>query len=712
MAKRNAKRNLLAFLAAVALSLSAAGGAERTGFEDGTAGWTCPPNASIDTGVARSGRQSVRIAVKDRNKDVLWMTRRIPVQSGASYDVSCFVKTENLAAAGAGKCFGAGLIVEWIDKRGKWYDSGAVDCGGWGSKGWTRRRCRLRAPEEAGYALVYLAAHAEGMAWFDDFAFAAVKTPTDKISPADGAVVSNNCPRFAWHPVAGARRCRLELSRDPSFAEGTARDFSVGGRMEFQLEEPLEPGKWYWRVGVTGSLDARPWSFVQTAPRERDCLPPQILMKACRIHSCSEDVRVRVKEPDPKTAKVAFLGVDGEFAGSCCGGDAEFVFRAPANGWPKGFTEGQIEAEDSAGNRWSSDFWLLNAPSPANRVAIGKDGFFEESGRRIFPLGIYEVEPKYMPEVRAAGWDAVHLYEWERTKDDAACRKYLDACWKSDGLRAFIGFCRGVKSRTGIVQGDFASVARRVGALADHPALFCWYLFDEPELSSQFVSPGLLEEFAALVRALDPHHPVVVSTWPGAIAQMYDYRRAWDTYWSQAYGDPAGVAKQIDGHRRRLRFDSPISLLASCNDRSQGKLRQAGKEPDVSLFDRDLDHLRACAFLGVVKQCNGVFWWWFARDTRETYPASQSPKGWADQVKVVGELRAIRPFVEADGAVVTGTAMSGKDCVPWWRKTVGGKTLFIAVNTADHPVSVTVEIPGDDIRKLDLRRHEVRTEGF
>ena len=95
MAMRDTRRNLLAFLVAMALSLSAAGGAESTGFEVGTAGWTCPPNASIDTGVARSGRQSVRIAVKDRNKDVLWMTRRIPVQSGASYDVSCFVKTEN-----------------------------------------------------------------------------------------------------------------------------------------------------------------------------------------------------------------------------------------------------------------------------------------------------------------------------------------------------------------------------------------------------------------------------------------------------------------------------------------------------------------------------------------------------------------------------------------------------------------------------------------
>ena len=694
------------------VSVSATLGPDDTGFEEGTVGWTCPQNAKIDACVAHSGRRSMRIAVKDRSKDALWMTRRIPVQSGANYDISCFVKTEDLSASGTEKCFGAGLIVEWIDKNGKWYDSGAVDCGGWGSKDWTSRKCRLRAPEKAGYALVYLAVHAVGTAWFDDFVFTAVKTPTEKVSPENGSVISNNCPRFSWHPVGGARRCRLELSRDPSFSKGTVKDFDVGGRMEFQLKEPLEPGKWHWRVGVTGSLDARPWSFVQTAPRERDCLPPQILTKAYRIRSGKEEVRVKVRERSPRDAKVAFLGVDGELAGGCGNDEFELVFKAPAKGWPKGFVEGKIDAEDSVGNRQSSVFWLLNAPCPANSVSIDKDGFYEESGRRIFPLGIYEVAPKYMPQVRAAGWDAVHLYEWERTKDNEACRKYLDSCWESNGLRAFIGFCRGVKSRTGIVQGDFASVARRVGAIADHPALFCWYLFDEPELANQFVSPDLLKEFADLVRALDPYHPVVVSTWPGVTAQMYDYRHAWDTYWSQAYGDPAGVAKQIDNHRSRLKFDSPITLLASCNDRQQGKMRQSGKEPDTSLFDRDLDHLRACAFLSVVKQCNGVFWWWFARDTHETYPASQSPKGWADLVQVVRELRNIRPFVVADGAVMTGTAMAGKDCIQWWRKVIGDDILFIAVNTADHPVSATIAIPGDKIRRLDLRRHEVRMEGF
>ena len=97
-------------------------------------------------------------------------------------------------------------------------------------------------------------------------------------------------------------------------------------------------------------------------------------------------------------------------------------------------------------------------------------------------------------------------------------------------------------------------------------------------------------------------------------------------------------------------------------------------------------------------------WWWFGRNSREFYSASQCPKAWGDLKAVVAELRSFRRIVEADGPVETGTALDGKARVEWWKKTDGDETWLVAVNTADRPVSVTV---GD--RRLDLRRHEVRT---
>ena len=163
------------------------------------------------------------------------------------------------------------------------------------------------------------------------------------------------------------------------------------------------------------------------------------------------------------------------------------------------------------------------------------------------------------------------------------------------------------------------------------------------------------------------------------------------------------------GTRRPLSDENGVV----CNDRKQGAAIEKGIAPDPDRFARDYDYMRSCAFLGIVKGCNGVLWWWFARDNcGKYYSAACSPKAWTNLVRVIKELRAIRPLVTADGFVVTGTAMDGKGRVEWWRKTVNGKPIFIAVNTADHPVSVTVAVPDDAPRKLTLRRYEVLTEGF
>ena len=681
------------------------------GFEDGLDGWSGGRSMAADTSVAHGGTRSVCLTVADPRKDNVYVTQQVPVRGGALYEASCFVKTEDVREApGRMTSVGAGLIVEWADANGRWMQGGEYACERWGTSDWKRMSCmRLTAPENAGYAIIYLALRAAGKVWFDDVTFTEVRMPTGKVEPANGASLSNNCPRFVWQPLAGVRRYELELARDPAFPTGATRTFDAGGLAEFQLEEPLEPGTWHWRVSSAGRADPVAWTFTQTAPKDVDCLPPRVLTKACRVTDPGESFVVRVKDACANIPVVRFGAVTGRYAGSDGGAVLQYAFTAPTDGWPRGFTEGQVVAEDAAGNRVASPFWLLNAPQPENGVTVESDGCYWQGRKRIFPLGIYEVATKYMAEVRAAGWDVVHTYRWEYSQDDVACRKYLDACWAADGLRAFIGFDRGECSHQGIVQGNLAHVARRVGALADHPALFCWYLFDEPELFGQFVSSDKLTEFADLIRALDPYHPVVMTTWNKT---MKEYRRTWDTHWTQAYGNPASVTRQVDEHRMFLENASPITLLVNCNDGKQGTARRKGVEPDPAKFARDYDHMRACTFLGIVKECNGVWWWWFARDARDYYSAAQAPKAWADLVKIVKEIGTLRPLVTADGPVVTGTAEAGQDRVEWWQKTVKGRTLFIAVNTADHPVSVSVEAPGDAVRKLDLRRHEVLIEGL
>ncbi len=709
MKRKTCKLFVAALGACAALAAEAATGArecaialENPGFETGATGWDrLPRNAAVDTAVAHGGAASVSLTVADPAKEAVYITRRVPVVGGAAYKASCFVKTENVEPRkGRQSSVGAGLIVEWLDRSGKWMAGGEYACDRFGTTDWALAACNsLRAPSRAGYAQIYLALRGAGKAWFDDVAFTALEWPVALTAPAAEATLACNTPCFAWQDArpVGADYV-LELSRDRAFPSGATRVYRVRDEKSFQLQEPLAPGTWYWRVQ---GADAR--AFTQTAPVDRDCLPPEIRTRARRVLAPNESFTVAVRETGSAVPpRVTFAGVTGACGARDTNGVYAVTFAAPAGGWAPGLTERTLVATDAAGNAASNVFWLLNRPKPANDVVIDAHGDFVEAGTRIFPLGIYEVHKQDMREVRDAGFDVVHTYRWEGDQDDVACRAYLDDCWAANGLRAFIGFDRGTRSKAGVVQGNLAHLAHRVGALADHPGLFCWYLFDEPEIPAQYVSPERLTACADLVRALDPFHAVVMTTWNKS---MIDYRRTWDTHWSQAYGNPAEVVKLLAEQRGFLHNASPITLLVNCNDAVQGKLRRAGVEPDPAKFARDYDHLRACAVLGIVKACNGVWWWWFARRDRNFYSAAQSPKAWADLVKVVKELGALRPLVTAPGPVVTGTVADGANTVEWWRKTVNGRDVFIAVNTGTGPATVTI-----GGRSLTFRRYEVKVE--
>lgn len=680
------------------------------GFEEGKAGWGFRRNMSVVADNPHSGSSCALICQDPIDPDGVYLARMVPVEAGAEYGAECFVRCEGVKADDRirqGSC-GAGLIVEWCNDDKKWIAPGEYAGNFYGDKGWTKVRAeKLKAPPDAGYATVYLTLRGSGKAWFDDVKFFKRMVPTEKTEPADGAELKTNAPRFGWKYRPGARRFSVVLAKDPSFPKESSLAFDAGGFYSYQLEKPLAPGKWFWKITSKGQEQDDAWSFTVNAETAgKDTLAPQLMTRAKRVTSSEAQFTVRIREQNG-APKAEFLGVAGVCA-EIDEGEYRCRFAAPNGGWPKGFTEGVIKVCDTAGNRAEHAFYFLNAPKPENAVVVGVDGMFHENGKRIFPLGIYEVAPKYMTEVRQCGYDVVHTYRWEGNQDDAECRKFLDECWAHDGLRAFIGFDRGnYGQKFGIKQGNFAHTARRVGHLADHPAMFCWYLFDEPEHFSQFTTPDVLITHADIVRALDPFHPVVMSTWDRS---MCEHRRTWDTHWSQAYGKPAEVIRLIDSQRKFIGSSSPITTLLNCNDGKQtSALRRNEKvTPLTTKFQRDYDWFRACAHLAIVKETNGIWWWWFARDCTDYVTAAQVPQAWADLNRVNREIIALRPIIAAEGPVVTGRAMDGKNIVEWWAKLVGGRLFAIVVNTAETPVSVDIDLPLVGRRHYDLGRFEVR----
>lgn len=70
-------------------------------------------------------------------------------------------------------------------------------------------------------------------------------------SPAVGKTVSVNPPPFIWIPASGEPEYSLQISTDSSFADNDTRTFTGLKLNVFVPEEPLEPGPWFWRYGIS-----------------------------------------------------------------------------------------------------------------------------------------------------------------------------------------------------------------------------------------------------------------------------------------------------------------------------------------------------------------------------------------------------------------------------------------------------------------------------
>ncbi len=656
-------------------------------FEQESADWSCPGNVTFEQVDEMHGK-SARMDVQDPKTDSVYITRLIPVTPGMHYVARCDIKTKDVTVAeGKMASVGACLIVEWADKDKKWLTSGVYSRGLWDTKDWTRVECKdLRAPLDAAYAYIYCALRAKGTAWYDNFEIYGLRESTVKTSPAEGETVKNNAPRLQWIHLNGIDTYELKLSQNPDFPEEETTKHLVDVDNFLQLRAPLGPGRWFWIVNAMGFPDKSPASFVIDTPPGASILPPQIVAQHARLLAPTEQYQFSVKTP---TRLKSLTVADADSPGT------QFVIRelpenryaiTPKGGWKNGLNTISINATAENGAAEKRTIWIVCAPKPENVIVIDKDGCYAENGKHIFPLGIYEVRPEFMPEVKEAGFDVVHLYQWESSQDDDAAKEYLDAA-QAAGLRVFIGFDRGYHSPNGIVQGNLELLAKRVGKLVTHPALFCWYLFDEPEVAAYYVPPKRLTAFAELLRVLDPYHPVVMTTWGN---NMNAYRKTWDTHWTQSYSKPNEIVNTLATHRRLLLNDSPITLLIHCYDAQQSRLMKENKPVNWDEFKPDYDWMRAAAMVGIAKEVNGLWWWWYAKATPGWMTAAKNPRTWANLRSVVKEVRSMRPLLNAEGTVQAGTVSVGNANIEWWQKTVNGKNTVIIVNTSETEVEATI----------------------
>lgn len=184
----------------------------------------------------------------------------------------------------------------------------------------------------------------------------------------------------------------------------------------------------------------------------------------------------------------------------------------------------------------NSRFWVvlganrlrnsLAAAIAAVSLAQGASLAAEAAGLPPFyPIGLYCVDdPRDMPDIAAAGFNLVQSYRFEGLppwgKTDAEATAYLDAAGRH-GLRVLTGIPQEAVSRL-----DLPLIRRRVRASKDHPALWGYMLYDEPENPGygrgQALPPGNFDKACRAVKQADGSHPIL-TTANGAVDDSYPY---------------------------------------------------------------------------------------------------------------------------------------------------------------------------------------------
>ena len=245
-----------------------------------------------------------------------------------------------------------------------------------------------------------------------------------------------------------------------------------------------------------------------------------------------------------------------------------------------------------------------------------------------YPIGIYGVaSTNDLAAVREAGFNLVA---------GPADKNYLDAAHRL-GL--------GVMASPGTSAGKSfdASIARSVVTQFDsHPALWAWYLIDEPDLNR--VAPTDVRNANRFLKSLPAHKPTTLVIYQGYTA--LDYANIADVTMIDRYPVPwlplANVAQHVRMTRLALGRNKPLISILQAFDWTAYPEQLPG---ETNLRAPTHEELRCMAYSSLVQGANGLFF--FAFDAGN-WKLRDDPKLWTAVQQVVAEVHRRLPLFEAE----------------------------------------------------------------
>jgi hypothetical protein len=230
------------------------------------------------------------------------------------------------------------------------------------------------------------------------------------------------------------------------------------------------------------------------------------------------------------------------------------------------------------------------------------------------------------------------------------------------------------------VPRDYERIRANVALRKNEPALFGWYLVDEPEGGG--ITPEMMRAACDIVKQIDPDHPVIIGT--NVPGMLKHYEGCADAIGADPYPIPnhplTMVADWTDAAVSATagRRQCPWMILQAFGWADIGEGHAAQDSPTQEQFTNML-------YTALIHGAKAVMWWPFTT-ARGSY--------WPHFERLGQQVRFLEPFLlhgtDAEG-MPAGVQSAGH--VHWRAWQHEGRTVILAANLTYRPQTLTIPLP-------------------
>ena len=317
-----------------------------------------------------------------------------------------------------------------------------------------------------------------------------------------------------------------------------------------------------------------------------------------------------------------------------------------------------------------------------------------------------------LPSAVEAGFDMVHDYRFESynlkelglEKFIQEARVYLRRAHEL-GLGVFLGL-----PRAAVTDYDERALATMIGELANEPALWMWYIYDEPR--ADVLSVEVASRVYGLFRRLDPSRPSIMLV--NRVPALLQYHPFCDVLWYDRYPivatsdeltSLAPIAASVQVAMQSVAPGKPVWPVLQVQD-NKGSPSLRKRVPTLPM-PSDRTHrpneaeIRAQTHVAIAQGVMAVVYYWAPE--RWYSMRTDTPGIWRSVSGVLRELGTLEPVLLSNEPVPTIEVTRGHDKAMMWSRSHEGQIYVGLVNASVHtPAELALQLPlnGASVRKV------------